>query len=454
MYYTGKAFQTIIITNFSTDCMKFLNFLKKDHKVHNGLQIKSFPSAYSGGLHDFLMGSAFGGVTPTIAMDFYRSSASLAHAVDLIAKEIEKIKPVLELPDGTLDPNADILKLLKNPNGYEGSDEFIGQVARHFLLTHDSLFYAEGAISQPPRDLWSVKPQAVSVQENFNDGYPQGFLVNAGPARGNFLRITNNRKLGWMFLDGNLRQVYNIAGFSSRSTNVRADSPLEAISTEINQQIAGRTHNLFLLRNGARLSLVAVFKDDLQDEQLQTRSQALNEGLSGAHNAGKIAVVNSEDLEFKEMSVSNKDMDYLNLDDVARKAIYNRYEIPLPLVDTAASTLNNLEQSVFHFFDMAVLPNFQRIYSGLGKMLLPRYDLDSATHRITYNTNDIESLRTRKIEELGKLMKDRVITTNQYRKSLGQEPEQGGDVIYQSATLVPMGETFTLDDAGVEDDGK
>ena len=116
MYYTSKAFQTIIITNFSTDCMNIRNLFKKDHKVHNGLQIKSFPNAHGSALHDFLTGSFLDGfVTPTRAMDFYRSSASLAHAVDLIAKEIEKIKPVLEHPDGTLDPNAVILKLLRNP---------------------------------------------------------------------------------------------------------------------------------------------------------------------------------------------------------------------------------------------------------------------------------------------------------------------------------------------------
>lgn len=434
--------------------MKRFNFFKKEKKVHSGLQTKSFPSAYGGGLYDFLMGSAYGGVTPTGAMELYRNSASVADAVDLIATEIEKIKPVLRLPDGTIDETFDILNLLKNPNGYEGFDEFIGQVSRHWLLTHNSMVYAEGAISQPPRDLWAVKPQAVSPQQNTNDGYPQQFLINTGMGEGNYSRITNHRKKEWLFLDGNLRQVYDIAGFSSRSNNIRADSPLESISTEINQQIAGRTHNLALLRNGARVSLVAVFKDDIQDEQLQTRSQALNEGLAGAHNAGKIAVVNSADLEFKEMSVSNKDMDYLNLDDVARKAIYNRYKIPLPLIDTAASTLNNLEQSVFHLYDRAVLPNFQRVYSGLGKMLLPRYGLDPAQYSITYNSNDIESLRIRKLEELGKMTKDKAITSNEYRKEMGKEPLEGGDVIYQSATLVPMGETFTLDDAGVVDDGK
>lgn len=434
--------------------MKFFNFLKKDHKVHNGLQTKSFSGAYSGGLYNFLLGSAYGGVTPTGAMELYRSSSSLADAVDLIATEIEKIKPVLRLPDGTLDETFDILNLLKTPNGYEGFDEFIGQVSRHWLLTHNSLVYAEGAKSQPPTELWAVKPQAVSPQENTNDGYPQQFSVNTGMGKGNYSRITNNRKKGWLFLDGNLRQVYNIAGFSSRSNNIRADSPLEAISTEINQQIAGRTHNLALLRNGARVSLVAVFKDDLQDEQLQTRSQALNEGLAGAHNAGNIAVVNSEDLEFKEMSLSNKDMDYLNLDDVARKAIYNRYKIPLPLIDTAASTLNNMEQSVFHFYDRAVLPNFQRVYSGLGKMLLPRYGLDPSQYSITYNSNDIESLRIRKLEELGKMTKDKAIPSNEYRTAMGLKSLEGGDVIYHSATQVPMGETFTHDDAGVVDDGK
>ena len=297
-----------------------------------------------------------------------------------------------------------------------------------------------------------MKPQAISTVQNASDGYPQSFLVNTGVAVGNFIRRTNNKNLGWQFLDGGMRQVYNIAGFSSRGNNVAADSPLEAIYTEINQQISGRTHNLALLRNGARLSLVAVFKGYKTDDQLMASKQELNESLTGPHNAGDIAVINSDEVEFKEMSLNNKDMDYLNLDDVARKAIYNRYKIPLPLVDNNASTFNNMEQSVYHLYDMAVLPNFQRIYNGLGKMLLPRYGLDPSQYSLTYNTNDIESLRIRKLEELGKMMKDRIITPNQYRASLGMEPEQGGDVIYQSSTQVPMGETFTLDDAGVADD--
>lgn len=422
------------------------------NKIGNkGEAAKSYPSNYSV-LQDIAGGSFYESVlynrsiTSVQAMKFYRESSSLATAIDLIADEVEKIKPVLLLENGDIETNHPILDAINKPNGPETRDEFIGQIARHYLLTHDSFVYAEGGVTTPPKSIWSVKPQAVTITEDGTDGYPQSYNLSTGMGRGNYKRVEKSGN-AWEFNDGTLRQVYQIRGFSSSNNNTYSDSPLEAIALEIRQLINGRYHNLALLKNGARLSLVAIFKDQLDEEQLEARRQALNEHLGGSTNAGKIAVVNSEDLDMKEVGINNKDMDYLNLDKVASEAVARRYKIPLPLVSNDASTFNNLEKSVFHFYDFSVIPIFEKCYSGLGDMLMPRYGLDPSKNKITYNSLDIDALRMRKIEELSKQKTDGGITTNEYRNGIGREDVSGGDDILVSATLIPLGsESFSLDD--------
>ena len=311
----------------------------------------------------------------------------------------------------------------------------------------------------PPKSIWAVKPQAVTITEDGTDGYAQRYDLSTGMGRGNYKRFEQAGR-AWEYNDGTLRQVYQIRGFSSGNRNTTSDSPLEAIALEIRQLINGRYHNLALLKNGARLSLVAIFKDELDEDQMEARRQALNEHLGGATNAGKIAVVNSSDLDLKEVGINNKDMDYLNLDRVASEAVARRYKIPLPLVSNDASTFSNLEASVFHFYDFSVIPVFQKCFSGLGDMLMPRYGLDPAKNKITFNPLDIDALRMRKIEELSKQKTDGGITTNEYRNGIGREDISGGDDILVSATLIPLGlDSFSLDDiddpkAVLKDDDK
>ncbi len=415
----------------------------KNITVKSAVPYHNHGNVESGSFVEYLLGGST--LSARTAMDFYAQSSAVAIAIDKIASEIEQIRPVLELENGDLTDNHPVLDMINNPNGFETRDEFIGQVARHYLLTHDSIVYAEGSLGRPPVSIWSVSPREVSIQESRVDGYPSHYMISNGIARGNYLR--DKRPDNWIFADGNLRQVYQIRGFSSKTSNTFSDSPLEAVALEVRQQLHGRYHNLRLLQNGARLSLIAIFKDELDNAQIEVRRQALNEHLGGAENAGKIAVVNSEDMVLKEVGTNNKDMDYINLDKVAVETIARRYNIPMPLISNDASTFNNLEKSVYQFYDMSVLPVFGKCYSGLSDMLLPRYGLDPAKNRITYNANDIDALRMRRIEELSKLMADRTISTNEYREEISLDPVDGGDDILAPAALIPIATSgFSLDD--------
>ena len=394
-----------------------------------------------------LLDMVFGGgrMSPTSAMEFYRSCSSVAIAVDMIADEIEHIQPVLQDESGKYLADHQLIQLLRSPNGFDNWSGFIGATARHYLLTRECYFYGGGSISRPPLEMFSVKPQTISTVENASDRYPQSFIVTDGRAAGNYVRSERAKKVN--YYDGNLRELFRVHGFSSRTDETRADSPLEAVALEARQQIKGRVHNLALLENGGRLSLIVQFKDALGEDEHIARRDAINRNLSGAANAGRIAVVSSSDMEIHEAGTSNKDMDYAVLDAVAREALFLRYKIPLPLVSNEASTDNNMEHAVYHLYDRAVLPLVDVLLDGLGRFLLPRYGLDPARVRLTYNPESIGALLERRVAMLLERQKLGVETINEIRALLpNREPIEGGDTLYQASTQVPVGQDLFTDD--------
>lgn len=424
--------------------MSFYDRLKfwQKPEIKSGGRVSEIP-IQRGSLLEAIFGD--GRMTPQRAMQFYRSSSSVAIAVDMIADEIEHLNPVLQSDDGKYIQDHDLVRSLKSPNGFENWSGFIGASARHYLLTRECMFYGGGGITRPPLELFAVKPQAISTIENAKDRFPQAFMVTDGPAAGTFTRLEKARKIN--YYEGGFREVFRIHGFSSRTDETLADSPLEAVALEAKQQIQGRVHNLALLENGGRLSLIVQFKDSLTEDELIARRDVLNRVLGGAGNAGRIATTSSQDMVIHEAGTTNKDMDYAELDGVARQALFLRYKIPLPLVDNSAATDNNMEHAVYQLYDRAVLPLANVLLDGLGRFLLPRYGLDVNRMRLTFNPESIDALVDRRVKMLLDRQKLGVETINELRQQLpNREPLEGGDTLYQPSTLVPVGTDLFTDD--------
>ena len=193
--------------------------------------------------------------------------------------------------------------------------------------------------TRPPRNLFAIANQNTTVTANGVDGYPNNISVNTGFGIGNYRRTTKGRDV--QFLDGNLKEVFQIRGFSSRSDNCTADSPLEAAALEVRQQLSGTRHNLKVIDNGGRLSMAVIFKNRMTPEDWDVREQSIREKFSGSNNAGRIAVMSAPDMEIKEMGQSNKDMDFTALDTKSREAVFMRYGVPLPLISSTRQTFNN-----------------------------------------------------------------------------------------------------------------
>jgi len=413
------------IASYFNNVTKSKEITVKEEVVHVSNPYLSWILRYSGG-----------GVSAQQAMDLYRQASAVTTAVEILAKSLEQITPRLKSEDGKLSEFNNVNDLLKHPNGFETFREFIGGMARHYLLTGNCHIIALGNINRPPIELYNVKPQNVNTQESMEDGFPISYSVWNGVGKGNYQRRPGRLDVT-RFYASNLKEFYHIMGFSSESSNIHGDSPLAAIALEVQQQIKSKAHNLKIIDDGGRLSLIVGIKDAeyLEPEQWQEVKKTIRSDLQ----SNGIAIIKSADVNIKEASVSAKDMDYKGMDEVARHATYLRYGVPLPLVTTDASTFDNIVNATLTMYDHAILPLVNTLYAGLSKMLLPRFGYDLKKFSISYDPNSITALMSRRINEIRKLADLGFQTQNELRAMMPNlEPVEGGDEIFITKDRLPI----------------
>lgn len=411
---------------------KFLNF--KSANVPNApyYNVISIPN---GSFYE----SLFDGdnISPEKAVKYYSTTGAVATAVDMIGDEISNIDPVLS-DDGNLTTDGEILEKLKKPNDFDSWSVFFENLSKDYLITGNNFIYVEGATS--PTQVVSVEPQLVSGSVDSIDGRVDSYMVSTGSiAQGMYTRDPNNNN-GVRYLNGTLKELSHGKAFSPNPASVLGQSLLSAVAKDVKQQILGKTHNIALIERGGRLSLAVIFKDTADTDQLNLRREHIKEQFQGADKAGAIATFGASDMDIQELGKSIKDMDFANLDMVARQATYMRYKIPLPLVSEKATQFKNFTAAIETLYDRAVLPVVNRLFEQLSFLLLPRYGLDPLKVKLTYDPEQITALKSRRLEEIAERRKINIETVNELREDLpGKEPIEGGDTLYQPATMVPIG---------------
>lgn len=396
-------------------------------------------------------------VNASTAFGFYRRSSAIATAVDLIASKIEQIDPVIER-DGEIHRDDEVIERLARPNDHQLWRPFVGQSVRNYLLTGNAYWIGLGNIKGAPLEVYAASPAEAHPFTSVRDGFPESYSVSSLLAPGTYRKEDRPRGQGggiW-FVDGPLRQLYHVKGYSSRVMGLVGDSPIEAILLETRQHIAGREHNEAMLRNGGRLSLLFVLKKMLNDVQAKMAIESLKKQYSGPENAGRVGAVQAEDMDVREFGITPKDMDYAVLDEMTKATVFSRFHVPLPLVTASRQTLSNYAEAIDALYHDAVIPTLCVILEGLSDFLLPRFGRDPGKERITYDPQSIIALRRRMLEELKQIAALNILTVNEQRAKLPDlEDIESGDAVYGPATLVPIagdGADLTQDDRDADEE--
>jgi len=420
-------------------------------KQHGPIETKSSTKVLglSEELGSFLKFGAGGtAVTPTGAMNLYNSSSAVSIPINYIAEAFASINPILK--DGTeIITDHPVLDLLQTPSPFYTQDLFFENLAKNYLITGETELIAIGNVNRPPIELQPINPKNVTINQS-TGGLATSMIVSGETLVGAYKLTKQGRLL--RYIRDNLSEIKQIRNYSTRDNSlIRGQSQLVSASAEVRQHIEGNNHNVSLLVNGGRVSLVFNYEEDLRDDDFEEVKRRVIEQYGGSNQAGKIGVTAGGKLKISELGKSNVDMDFANLQEMARTAVALQYKFPLPLLSTDATTFNNYKESKGALYDDAVLPLADRLFGGLSDFLLPRYGLDPSKVRLSYDLDQITALASRRNEELKLRRELNLETTNEMRSLLGREPVDGGDTVLAPATMIPIGtDLFTADN----EDGK
>lgn len=383
--------------------------------------------------------------TASSAMMLYRDSSAVSYPVNYIAEAFASINPVLK-HNHEIVVDHPVLDLLQVPSPHFTQDLFLETLGKNYLITGDTFLIGLGNINRPPIELQPINSDHISSNEGV-DGSISAFMVTGQTLAGSYIPRLRKREIRYYDPHNVFRELKQIRRFSSRNNSLlRGESPLLAAATEIRQHIAGNIHNIGMLDNGGKLSLLFHFDQNMDDDDFEATRDRVNQQYGGPSNAGKIGVTAGGKLNVEELGTNNKDMDFAKLQEVAKVAVAMQYKFPLPLLNLDAMTLSNYKEAREALFDDAVLPLADRIFGGLTDFLLPRFGLDPTQYRLTYNQDQITALQGRRNQELKLRHELNLETTNEMRAMIGREPIDDGDTLMVSATQVPLGkDLFTAD---------
>jgi len=392
--------------------------VKKSHSVGQGVVL---PSGF------LVDGFSKRIITPQRALWYYDVAAPLATGVDWINDEFKTLQMALST-NGDVSLDEPILEFLQQPNDDMTIEDFLETMGIYFLVTNEVYIIAEGAnLNAPPTELILVSPEIVAVTRSRRDTFIEKIEVHKhNQAKETFLRDDASFRF---FNQDNTAEIWQIKGFSTRHTG-RGKSKLSSIQDDLDQYIEASVHNLSLLRNGMRPSGAFSMEDTLPDDQFERLKEQIDSFYSGSANAGQSLVLDNG-LEFSEMSINPKDMDFANLKKSVTTAIFNRYKVPLPLVNPDKMTLANMDSAKLNLYDNAVLPFAKRMFAELTRFLRPRFKLANNQVIVPF-MDSITALKTRSNEELKTKEALNVLTINEIRTEIGEDEiaEGGGYCLY------------------------
>jgi HK97 family phage portal protein len=166
--------------------------------------------------------------------------------------------------------------------------------------------------------------------------------------------------------------------------------------------------------------------DTLTDDQRARLKDEIESYFSGPANAGRPMVLEGG-LDWRDMSLTPKDMDWLAGKDVSAREIALAFHVPPQLIGVEGSlTYANFEQARLALYDDAVLPLVEHMTAALNSWLAPRFGDDIS---VSFDADGIEALAPRRDKVWQRLAACDFMTVNEKRRALGLSPIDGGDAV-------------------------
>ena len=303
-----------------------------------------------------------------------------------------------------------------------GRRSFLESVTAHLLLAGNAYIEAVGVAGRggrrkhTVRELYALRPDRMKVVPG-PDGWPQAFEYTVAGQTVRFDQSAAQPPILQLTLFNPLDDYYGL-------------SPLEAAAVAVDTHNAAAKWNKALLDNAARPSGALVYAGAdgsvLSDAQFERLKKELGDHYQGTANAGRPLVLEGG-LDWKAMSLSPKDMDFMEAKHSAAREIALAFGVPpMLLAIPGDNTYSNYQEAnrVFWRADRACRspPASAR---ALTQWLAPSFGAGLA---LAVDTDRIEALSGDRAALWERVTKAPFLTVNEKRAATGYGAVPGGDV--------------------------
>ena len=384
-----------------------------------------------------------------LATDGYSENAIVYRCINEIANNASRVKIMLFRGDQEVD-NHPLLDLLYNPSPTMSQVEWFQSVYSYLLISGNNYMLSVGGDNTPPTELYNLRPDRIKIRAGTR-AMPVAYdYMLKGQIVESYLvdQATGASKVKHIKLFNPLDDYYGM-------------SPMQASSVDIDQHNLANKHNVNLLQNGARPSGAVIFnpKDEtgghvqLSDVQRNQLMNDVNQRFSGTGNAGKPMLLEG-DFDWKEMGLSPKDMDFIQLKNMSAKDIALVYGVPSQLIGIPDSqTYSNFAEAKLALYNETIIPLLDRIQGDMNEWLVPMFNEQGLELR--YDIDSIPAMaeqRKRVFESVTAGVRDGILTRNEAREQLGYEPMEGADSLLVPANLMPLNIADEMTEENVSED--
>jgi HK97 family phage portal protein len=348
-----------------------------------------------------------------LAREGFAQNAIVYRCVRMIAEAAASV-PLLTYQGADEIDEHPLSQLIARPNAAQCGPDFL-EAWYGFLLVAGNAYIEAVAIGGEVRELHALRPDRIKVVPG-SDGWPEAWEYAVA---GRSIRLAGEVAPG-------VRPVLHMKLFHPTNDHYGM-SPLEAAAAAIDVHNAASRWNKALLDNSARPSgaLVYAARDgNLSPEQIERLKAELERGFQGAVNAGRPLLLEGG-LDWKSMSLSPKDMDFIEARHAAAREIALALGVPPMLLGIPGdNTYSNLQEATRSFWRQSVLPLVNRTAKALSGWLSPAY---GSAIKLRPDLDAIEALSTEREALWTRIDKATFLTANEKRAATGYGPLSGGD---------------------------
>ncbi|MEH0830975.1 phage portal protein [Anaplasma bovis] len=311
-----------------------------------------------------------------------------------------------------------IISLLSNPNHTMTRSELIEGIITYKLLSGNSYILSMEDSERFPRELHLLRPDRVEIMTK-----PRTSSIT--------YRYTVNDLMYEFQIDksSNKHDLLHIKNFHPIN-DWYGLSTVETALCSIEQHNQAGSWNQSMLQNGARPSGALVVNakngvtNTLTQEQYQRLKSQIEDFYIGHKNTGRPILLEGG-LDWKEMSLSPKDMDFIEVKNTSAREIALAFGVPPQLLGIPGdNTYSNFSEARLALWEQTILPHLENILAHFNAWLIPKF---GANLFLSYDKESISALSEKRQKLWQYVQNSTFMTLNEKRTAFGLPPVEGGD---------------------------